>query len=162
MKKVLISILLLSLGIGIGFCFSNILSKEEQPKENLTIKKSPYTLDEIYAVVENPEKYYELNSSMHTEFNEVLFHFYDYFSKSTPFKVATKVEKNNPEIPTRVTKVLEVEYIDYEEYMKRMQAAYQYEELELKSYEERNKKYNQNGTPYWDYRFYVNLIVYQY
>lgn len=157
MKKVLISILLLSLGIGIGFCFSNILSKEEQPKENLTIKKSPYTLDEIYAAIENPEKYYELNSSMHTEFNEVLFHFYDYFSKSTPFKVATKVEKDN-----KIVKILEVKYINYEEYIKFMGTFYDEEKADLKWCEEEAKKKNVKAIECpINYRYPVELLVFE-
>ena len=92
-----------------------------------------------------------------TDYNIVMFHFYDYFSNTTPVKVATKVKRDNN---NKVTKVLEIKYLTKEEYIEWMEAAYTYELSEIKAYEERNKKYNQNAEPVFNYSMYIDELIY--
>ena len=58
---------------------NNIISEEK--------KESPYTLEEIYELVEQPEKFNKLlNDYDENGIAYTIFHFYDYFNKSTPIK----------------------------------------------------------------------------
>lgn len=155
MKKNIVILLLIIIGIVISI--SIILSKNENVSENEpTIKESPYTLDELYSIVENPEEFYKLNTATITDYNIVMFHFYDYFSDTTPVKVATKVKKDN----NKVIEVLEVKYLTKNEYLEWMESAYTYELTEIKEYEERNKKYNQNASPAFNYSMYIDKLIY--
>ena len=172
-KKIIIAILILIVGIIIGvlstYLILNTNKKEETPTierlkpedikyysqlENL--KVSPYTLDELYEIVEKPDKYYELNSSTVTVFNYVMFNFYKFFNTKTPVKVATKVKKDG----TNVIEVLEVEYIDYSEYQRRMAEAYeihnQYEEM-IKGKKDKNGDPLKPSTPYG---YFIDLLLY--
>ena len=96
-KLIIIIFFVFFVGISIGVISTNIYlnnkepNAQKQPEPN--IKVSPYTLDELYAIVEDPERFRELNKKVtENEYAEVMFHFYDYFSKSTPVKVAKEVE----------------------------------------------------------------------
>ena len=128
-KITIISIIIFIVGISIGVISTNVYFNNKEPKEQKqpesNIKVSPYTLDELYAIVEDPEKFREMNKQItENEYAEVMFHFYDYFSKSTPVKVAKKVELDEN---GHVIKVLEFEYLSYDEYMKRMDTGHQHE-----------------------------------
>ena len=151
-------ILVLIIGVAIGACLiwgvdKYQASKEDNKKEvettnPLDIKESPYTLEELYEIVEDPERFYQENGSIMTYYNIVMFHFYDYFSKSTPVKVATKVEVDDH---FKVSKVLEVKYIDYYEYQKWMDdcGAYKFE-----------KEFIENDYGPFNYKRYIEDLIY--
>ncbi len=167
--SIIISIIIIIVGAIIIFTLPNKDSKTEEEKQlEKTIELlgfetgiSPYTLDEIYAIVEDPKLYYKENDSWHSIFGTNIYFFYEYyFSKTTPFKVATKVRKEN----NKIVEVLEVDYIDYSEFEKRTEQYRQYVNTEKISTEESNKKYNTNI----DYRIdlpcglWINEIIYGY
>ena len=157
MKKKTILLLLRIIVIGLFIGGMLIKGTEKLLEPEPTIKESPYTLDELYSIVENPKEFYKLNTATMTDYNIVMFHFYDYFSNTTPVKVATKVKRDNN---NKVTKVLEIKYLTKEEYIEWMEAAYTYELSEIKAYEERNKKYNQNAEPVFNYSMYIDELIY--
>ena len=137
-KLIIIIFFVFFVGISIGVISTNIYLNNKEPKEQKqpepNIKVSPYTLDELYAIVEDPERFRELNKKVtENEYAEVMFHFYDYFSKSTPVKVAKEVELDEN---GHVIKVLEFEYLSYDEYMKRMETGHQHERDVLANCEE--------------------------
>lgn len=158
-NQILMYILFIAIGIIIGI-FSTITVqtltsnkeskevKEEQPSK----KESPYTLEELYEIVENPEKYRELNSTRNSDYAYTMFHFYDYFNKSTPVKIAKEVEKDEN---GNVTKVLECRYLSYYEFMEYMKPAYdiEKEDIEQAKTDGRNEPYATN------YRFYVDMLT---
>ena len=153
--------LLLTTNIANTLITSYLVNKKIDVKTEKAEKKlSPYTLDEIYSIIEDPVKFNELsNEKMATEFNEVLFHFYDYFSETTPFKKAKKViVDNDPNKTFHVVKVLETEYISYYEYMDFMKNNYEDEEntKKLTGYDSEDTYYG------YDYRTWVELLVYNY
>lgn len=152
LKLTLIIVLVLIVGISIGVLSTNIYfsnkETEEQKQPESNIKVSPYTLDELYAIVEDPDRFRELNKKViGNDYAEVMFHFYDYFSKSTPVKVAKEKEFDED---GNVIKVLEFEYLSYDEYMKRMETGHQHERDVLASCEEdfKNKELME-ANPNW-------------
>lgn len=168
-KKIIIAILILIVGIIIGvlstYLILNTNKKEETPTierlkpedikyysqlENL--KVSPYTLDELYEIVETPEKYYEANSTNMNAFNYVMFNFYTFFNAKTPVKVATKVRKDG----TKIVEVLEVEYIDYSEYQRRMADFYEFHRVHIEEEKEAGEEPGYT-TPY---RFFIEEFLY--
>ncbi|MGN1371125.1 MAG: hypothetical protein ACI4XM_02435 [Candidatus Coprovivens sp.] len=122
------------------------ISREESKYQD----KDEYTLEELYSIVENPEQFYQLNDEKMSNYNNVMFHFYDYFPKDTKVKVTTSTQKQFG----KVQKVLEVEYIDYKEYMTRMKDAYDYEERKKNEYKDSNQE------EIYDYRLFVRDLVY--
>lgn len=132
-------------------------NKEETSNEEVLIKESALTLDELYAIVEDPKLFYENNGATMTTYNIIMFHFYDYFSHSTPVKIATKVKRDEH---NNVVEVLEVKYISYEEYLELMKDAYEDEALTKENYEYRNEKFNQNNEPIYDYRLWIDKLIY--
>ena len=129
--------------------------KENDTEEKFKLDENPYTLQELYDITDNPEKYYELNNARITDYNIVMFHFYDYFTKDTPVKVATKCETNES---YKVTKVLETEYIDYYEYLRRMESAYKYEEM----IKEVADKDGVDPYSYYSFRYFIEDLIYPY
>ncbi len=127
-KVIILSIIIFLLGLTVGVVgtigISKLKSKPNQETEQKETKmptngkyESPYTLEEIYEIIEDPERYYSIPFPKDGNIAYILCHFYDYFSKGTPFKIATKVEID-PNDSNRVSKVLEVDYITYAEYLK--------------------------------------------
>lgn len=155
LKTIIILGVILIIGILSGFlCTYKYLkdnSKEENTQENLDIKESPYTLEELYAIVDDPVLFYENNSADMTSYNTVMFNFYDYFSESTPVKIASKVRKNNKGL---VIEVLETKYINYSEYMDLMESAYSYASSTKEFYE------SDNLEPQYNYSLYIDRLVY--
>ena len=127
-------------------------NKTKDTQENLDIKESPYTLEELYAIVDDPVLFYENNSADMTSYNTVMFNFYDYFSESTPVKIASKVRRNNKGL---VIEVLETKYINYSEYMELMESAYSYASSTKEFYE------SDNLEPQYNYSIYINRLVYE-
>lgn len=125
--KILIGMIVVFIvGVIVGVTAYHFISKKDSTNDTIKEtevsndkKESPYTLEEIYAIIENPERFYELAYPIDGNISFILCRFYDYFSESTPFKVATKVELDDHH---RVSKVLEVDYISYEEYRVRNSA----------------------------------------
>ena len=129
--------------------------KKDQNKKNQqegfsleeVIKNPEYSLDELYDIIEEPEKFYELTAPVKSSYAIEMYYFYNYFSKNTPVKVAKKVKTND----SKVVEVVEVEYINKDEFEKRMESAYQSEEVLKNSTEESNKTNNDE----YDYREYI-------
>lgn len=165
-NQTIIYILFVAVGIIIGISsfatVKNFSSNNENNKasENQpSIKESPYTLEELYEIVENPEKFYELNKSTRTDYNMTVFNFYEYFSKTTPVKVASKIKIDKT---GKVIEVLETKYLSYDEFKERMSDAYTSIELDKKSTEEYNKKNNDNRDykDLIDYRYWIEILIY--
>ena len=74
--------------------------------------------------------------------------------------IINDIENTNQVETNIVTKVLEIKYLTKEEYIEWMEAAYTYELSEIKAYEERNKKYNQNAEPVFNYSMYIDELIY--
>lgn len=162
-KKIIIVLSILIVGIisTIGVVVYKENKKEEQIKE---IKKSTYTLEEIYELVEQPEKFLKLlNNHDKDNLAYILFHFYDYFNESTPFKIVNFKTEVNDGIETYVKTdgnyVIEsIEYIDYYDFQKYMKIYYEAEKTRLKQCEENNET---ESCPFV-YATAVKDIVYHY
>lgn len=169
-KMIILTFLLLIVGIIIGVLSTYIILNTNKKEETPTIEKlspeevnkdlrvlkslkvSPYTLDELYEIVETPEKYYEANSTNMNAFNYVMFNFYNFFNTKTPVKVATKVRKEG----TKIVEVLEVEYIDYSEYQRRMADFYEFHRVHIEEEKEAGEEPGYT-TPY---RFFIEEFLY--
>lgn len=128
MKEVVVSlfvVLLLGISISIGSSFViNVFAENDKenlkPKELETedLKKSPYTLDEIYDFISSGD-YWRTNSldEKWIDLNIVLTHFYDYFSKDTKFMLYDKTLSPYFNYYDEVDDA-GVVMIDYDEYMK--------------------------------------------
>lgn len=158
-KQLLMYILFIAIGIIIGISStiavqtltSNKESKEVK-EEHPSKKESPYTLEELYEIIEDPIKYRELNVGHTNDYAYTMFHFYDYFNKSTPVKVAKEVEKDENGY---VIKVLEYKYLSYYEFMEEMKQAYDIEKQDIEQ-----AKADGRDEPYvTDYRFFVNGLT---
>lgn len=156
---IITAILILVIGIGIGIFVNKKITNNQAPEkqEEGTIKASPYTLDELYAIVENPEKFYKVNEAGITDYSIVITHFYDYFSRTTPVKVATKVKVNES---NEIVEVIECKYINYDEYMEEIAVVSEYEQIQIKATEEYNEKYNENSSPQFVYKYFVERLIY--
>lgn len=112
-KQIIRTLIIFILGLIIGgisihliYSFNkgeNLIHEEPQK-----LKESPYTLEEIYEIVENPERFLELTERGYTDFGYVILHFYEYFNEYTPFKCARIAEDDS---------IIEVSYVDYYRYM---------------------------------------------
>lgn len=125
--------------------------------------ESPYTLEEIYEIIEDPERYYTLQYPKDGNVTYILCHFYEYFSKGTPFKVATKVEID-PNNSNRVSKVLEVDYITYAEYQV-LNEAFEFsyknkQEICEESYDEGLCNHEKYGIYNIMYNFFADKLIY--
>lgn len=158
-KLLILGILIFITGITLGSAVTYYLvsGKEDCPvlkePEQLSIKKSRFTLNELYEITENPHSFYVYSQGIKSQYNYIMFHFYDYFNKLTPVKVATKVKRDSN---GQVTEVLETKYMDYDEYMEKMKPAYDLEK-DLGG-EESTEDYNfVSGV---DYYHYVENLIY--
>ena len=139
------ALFILGLAIGSALTFSIISIKAKKTEDN-KISESPYTLNEINEIIENPTKFYELNDYHYNEFNYIITHFYDYFSKDTEFLIATKVEENDG----KVTKIIETKKIPYKDYIYLMSDFYQLEEQKQNQCEEKLKSKDKISLSYED------------
>ena len=118
-------LLIITIGLTTYICY-NLWGKKENIVSNNIIKECPFTLEELYAITDNPELFRKNNQSSYTEYNYVITHFYDYFSKGTPVKVTTKVKEKEGD-PNYIEEVLETRYMEYDEYMQQMEVLYDHE-----------------------------------
>lgn len=159
-KQIIIGTLIFLIGLISGNLIINISSNinKSTTKEKQIIKeektkyqdKENYTLEELYEIVENPEQFYQLNDPKMSNYNKIMFHFYDYFDKDTKVKVTSSTQKRNG----KVEKVLQTEYIDYDEYNNRMKEAYEYEKREEQEFKTNNEE------EIYDYRIFVRELIY--
>lgn len=159
-KQIIIGIIIFLIGLISGNLIINISSNinKSTTKEKQIIKeektkyqdKENYTLEELYEIVENPEQFYQLNDPKMSNYNKIMFHFYDYFDKDTKVKVTSSTQKRNG----KVEKVLQTEYIDYDEYNNRMKEAYEYEKREEQEFKTNNEE------EIYDYRIFVRELIY--
>lgn len=167
--KIIIPVLCLVIGLAIGIFSTYLIMKNNKDEDSNTLNtstklESPYTLEEIYDIIEDPERYYEENKGNPNDFAYTLFHFYDYFSINTPFKIATKVELDDDNY--HVSKVLEVDYLTYSEYMDAMKVYYEEEQWEIDwCKEEKNKDLadcndEKYVTAIMNYKRAINWVVY--
>lgn len=162
-KKIVIIVSILIIGIlsTIGVILYSENKQEDNTKE---IKKSAYTLEEIYKLVEQPEEFLKLlNNHDKDNLAYILFHFYDYFNESTPFKIVNLKTEVIDGIETLVKVdgkyvIDNVEYIDYYDFQRYMGPYYQAEKDRLKQCEENNEK---ESCPFV-YTTAVKDIVYHY
>ena len=133
MKEVVVSLfVVLLLGISISLGSSLVINVfAENDKEELKpnkieteeLKKSPYTLDEIYDFISSGTyfkvSYFTENCREWYDYNNVIINFYDYFTKDTKFMIYDKRmryifgEYENVD-PSDIHTIM----IDYDEYMK--------------------------------------------
>ena len=118
-------LLIITIGLTTYICY-NLWGKKENIVSNNIIKECPFTLEELYAITDDPELFRKNNQSSYTEYNYVITHFYDYFSKGTPVKVTTKVKTKEGD-PNYIEEVLETRYMEYDEYMQQMEVLYDHE-----------------------------------
>lgn len=102
--------------IGIGLLTNKLMDIHRvnivENHNKFDFKESPYTLDEIYEIIEN-NKLFELRFSAEgNEIGYVLMNFYDYFNKNTKFMVAKELND--------LWEPISFKYITYEEYQKSM------------------------------------------
>lgn len=161
-KNTIINIIIFVIGLVIGsiltLCIINIQDKKN---ENNKITESPYTINEIYEIIESPNQFYELNDYHYNDFNYVITHFYDYFSKNTDFLVATKVEEKDG----KVTKVLSTKKIAYKDYIYLMSDFYHLEEQKEETCKKNteNKEYTltyEDCLHNLDYKNEATILVY--
>lgn len=158
---IIVSILIMVILSIIGVIVYNENKKEEDIKE---IKKSSYTLEEIYELVEQPEEFLKLlNNHDKDNLAYILFHFYDYFNKSTPFKIVNLKTEEIDGIETLVKVdgkyvIDSVEYIDYYDFQRHMETYHKAEKDRLKQCE----KNNQSDNCPFVYTTAVKDIVYYY
>lgn len=161
MKNTIKYFLVFIIGIIIGgfltFAFTN-LNKTKPSKKELEIKESPYTLSELYEIIEKPLKFYELNKTEMNDFNKTIFHFYDYFNKSTPLKVAAKEKRNEN---GQISEIIEFDYISYYEFMSYMEEAYNNENILLSKCKKGHIDNSWETKCRYDYRYWVNELVYE-
>lgn len=91
-------------------------NEEINSNNEQVIKESQYTLEELYTLTEDPTKYMEMLNDRSTNLAYTIVHFYDYFDKSTPFKVAVIDEWDGG---TKYT-LKETYYINYNEFNERL------------------------------------------
>lgn len=124
-KYIIIIILSFIIGISIG-CITMYFFMKNKTVTYETKKESPYTLEEIYELVENPEEFNKMLNNYDEEgIAYTIFHFYDYFNKSTPLKTVklkTKIDENREVLVKENGKYIieSIGYIDYYEFSKKM------------------------------------------
>lgn len=124
-KNIIVTFLSFIIGIITGCLIMFFVMKNN----NITLeetKESPYTLEEIYELVEQPEKFNKLlNNYDEQGIAYTIFHFYDYFNKSTPLKTVklkTKIVDNKEVLAKENDKYIieSISYIDHYEFSKKM------------------------------------------
>lgn len=164
-KQLLMYILFIAIGIIIGIsstiAVQTLTSNKEskEVKENQKSKKeSPYTLDEIYALIENPEEFNLKNNLFYNDLAYTIIHFYDYFSETTPMKVATEIIRDDS---GTLREVKETKYISYHEFMEFTQQALYQEKENQKICQENNISEKDCFYEYpTDYKYWTNLLVF--
>lgn len=158
-KLIIIGVFIFIIGITLGSAVTYYLvsDKEQCPEpketEKISIKKSRFSLNELYEITDNPERFYIYSKGTKSQYNFTMTHFYDYFNTSTTIKVAAKVKRDTN---GKVIKVLETKYINYDEYMALMKPFYD-QEKDLGG-EESSEDYNfVSGV---DYYHYVENLIY--
>lgn len=129
LQEVVISLfVVLVLGVAISFGSSfivNVFAEEDSNSdysnvEREDLKESPYTLEEIYEFISS-KKYLEISTKDEKwfDYNNVITHFYDYFSKDTPFMIYDKKLRfywgDYEDVKAEEVNTI---MIDYDEYMK--------------------------------------------
>ena len=100
------------------------------------------------------------NQSSYTEYNYVITHFYDYFSKGTPVKVTTKVKTKEGD-PNYIEEVLETRYMEYDEYMQQMEVLYDHEKNLREWYEKDPPEDYEPDKPIGtDFRTFATWLIY--
>ena len=129
LQEVVISLfVVLVLGVAISFGSSfivNVFAEEDSNSdysnvEREDLKESPYTLEEIYEFISS-KKYMETRTRDEEwfDYNKVITHFYEYFSKDTPFMIYDKKLRSYwgdyEEVKAEEVNTI---MIDYDEYMR--------------------------------------------
>ena len=147
MKRKYIIIIIISFVIGIlTGCITTYFIMKNNTVVSETKKESPYTLEEIYELVEKPEEFNKLlNNYDERGIAYTIFHFYDYFNKSTPIKTVklkTKTVENKEVLVKENGKyVIEsINYIDYYEFSKKMDSFLEDEKNVKESCKEQKEK----------------------
>lgn len=152
-------LLIITIGLTTYICY-NLWGKKENIVSNNIIKECPFTLEELYAITDDPELFRKNNQSSYTEYNYVITHFYDYFSKGTPVKVTTKVKAKEGD-PNYIEEVLETRYMEYDEYMQQMETLYDHEKNLRKWYEkDPPEDYDPTKPIGTDFRTFATWLIY--
>lgn len=152
-------LLIITIGLTTYICY-NLWGKKENIVSNNIIKECPFTLEELYAITDDPELFRKNNQSSYTEYNYVITHFYDYFSKGTPVKVTTKVKAKEGD-PNYIEEVLETRYMEYDEYMQQMETLYNHEKNLRKWYEkDPPEDYDPTKPIGTDFRTFATWLIY--
>ena len=152
-------LLIITIGLTTYICY-NLWGKKENIVSNNIIKECPFTLEELYAITDDPELFRKNNQSSYTEYNYVITHFYDYFSKGTPVKVTTKVKAKEGN-PNYIEEVLETRYMEYDEYMQQMETLYNHEKNLRKWYEkDPPEDYDPTKPIGTDFRTFATWLIY--
>lgn len=146
-------ILTAALSSGITYFFTK--ERKTMTDYEQTIIESPYTLEELYALTENPSKYMEMINNHSTNLAYTLIHFYDYFDKSTPVKIIEleSLATENKKIEYTLTGT---HYVDYYEYSKRLGNVFDRENEARKTCQENGIK---EEDCFFNYRTYASLAV---
>lgn len=152
-------LLIITIGLTTYICY-NLWGKKENIVSNNIIKECPFTLEELYAITDDPELFRKNNQSSYTEYNYVITHFYDYFSKGTPVKVTTKVKTKEGD-PNYIEEVLETRYMEYDEYMQQMEVLYDHEKNLREWYEKDPPEDYEPDKPIGtDFRTFATWLIY--
>ena len=152
-------LLIITIGLTTYICY-NLWGKKEDIVSNNIIKECPFTLEELYAITDDPELFRKNNQSSYTEYNYVITHFYDYFSKGTPVKVTTKVKTKEGD-PNYIEEVLETRYMEYDEYMQQMEVLYDHEKNLREWYEKDPPEDYEPDKPIGtDFRTFATWLIY--
>ena len=165
--------LVITLFVVAVFLFSKAIMKKENKSEESNGKivlvdehehdeindKAPYTLEEIYDLVSNPKKYKEVFESDNDALGYELLHFYDYFSKNTPFMYAKKVKIDGKCEDKQITEVVEVGFMNYEQYEQEV-AYFLEQENSLREVRRGNGKRSDGRVPGAGYDFYSKHLIY--
>lgn len=133
MQEVVISLfLVLVLGISISVVSSfavNVFAQEKNVNSNNNhqdqeeLKESPYTLDEIYDFISS-KKYLKISTRDEEwfDYNNVITHFYEYFSKDTPFMIYDKKLRSYwgdyQDVDAEIVNTIMINYDEYMEITK--------------------------------------------
>lgn len=143
-KKLIIIVSLIILVLGVSTCTGIYLynKNQESKQEEPIIKKSPYTLEEIYEIVEDYEEFEKLKNNRENQFAYTIVHFYDYFNKSTPFKIVKLARDKDGNIIKKEGKsqIESIKYINYYEFQNMAESYYKNEQVPLERCETKKTK----------------------
>ena len=113
-EKIIAVIAIFFVVISVAFIIINVKSENRGSyisTDKINLKKSEYSLDELYGFVKD-------NSFKTKNLGYLYTHFYEYFNQDTKFLIISEydVEKNE---------VVSTEFIDYNQYMKVMKPIYE-------------------------------------